>query len=869
MSLDNWQSTPFTLPFLLIGLLCAWTAYAGWRRRSVPEAGPFAVLMAAIAGWTLLNLVEKSLVDHELRFFVSTLVYGFIVVTPAAWLVYALVFSRQDRRCSRRTILLLFIEPVIVLALAFTDSHHGLLRAATHMRVDGDYAVMVVAYGPLFWLHVAYTYSLFVAGAALVVRGVVRRNRPVAELLLVLAGMAVPALGNAAYVFHLQPQSWGDLTPAYFAVTGLGAAWLLFHVRIFDVLPLARDFVLDSLHDPVIVIDQRRRILDLNCAARALLPDSSAPVRKLRLAHVFPELAADLPSSVVDSVTAEICLRRGDKDQFWEMHVRPMVDHGAVLGLLIRLSDITARRQAEEALLQSWNQYRNLATLAPVGIFQADRAGDCVYVNEKWCQIAGMTQEAARGKGWIKHLHPEDCQRVCARWDDAVRAGAPLHMEFRFQRPDGSSIFVLGQAIPESDSSGSIAGYLGTITDITERKQAEADRARLLNQEQAARGEAERLLSERRLADQRKDEFLAVLGHELRNPLLPLRNAADILRLQGSDPRAVASVRALIEHQLDHLARLVDDLLDIARITQGKFQLHKERVAIPDIVARAVTTSQFVLDARRHSLEVRLPESPLWVQADPVRLVQVLANLLHNAAKYTEPAGRVWLTVEREGSEVVLRVGDTGIGIPAHMLSSIFDLFTQADSAAGRAQGGLGIGLTLVRRLVEMHGGSVQAFSAGINQGSEFVVRLPVFTGAAAEPVSASGDAGPPKRSPARRVLLGDDDRVVALSLEWLLRTEGHEVLVCHDGASVLAAAPTFQPEIVLLDIGLPGMDGYEVARRLRQQPSGQSLLLIALTGYGREEDRRRSRQAGFDHHLVKPVDYESLRSLLVSSVPA
>lgn len=366
-------------------------------------------------------------------------------------------------------------------------------------------------------------------------------------------------------------------------------------------------------------------------------------------------------------------------------------------------------------------------------------------------------------------------------------------------------------------------------------------------------------------ADARKNEFLAMLSHELRNPLAPIRNAVEILRRRGSDPVTVAKTQDLIDRQVQHLVRLVDDLLDISRITRGKIQLQTSSVAVADVVARAVETSHGVFQERGHTLEVALPDKPILVNGDSVRLAQVIGNLLTNAAKYTEPRGRVWLSVVRSDDTVVIRVRDTGVGIPREMLACVFDLFTQVDRSLDRSQGGLGIGLTLVRQLVEMHGGTVQAFSAGPGLGSEFVVSLPVLEAVELPAASFTSDGELDSPCPHRRVLVAEDDPVSAMSLEWVLQEQGHEVFVCHDGPAVLKAVDTFQPEIVLLDIGLPGMDGYKVASQLRQRLEGQKPMLVALTGYGQEEDRRRARDSGFDHHLIKPVDHRVLQELFLS----
>ncbi len=365
-----------------------------------------------------------------------------------------------------------------------------------------------------------------------------------------------------------------------------------------------------------------------------------------------------------------------------------------------------------------------------------------------------------------------------------------------------------------------------------------------------------------------------MLGHELRNPLAPIRNAVKIMKQRGSEDHALCWARDVIDHQTRQMAQLVDDLLEISRVTRGKVRLQKEVVAVATIIAHAVETSQPVIDAHRHRLSIALPPETILVDADAVRMAQVLSNLLNNAAKYTEAGGHIRLAVQVEGELVTFRVRDNGIGIAAEMLSSVFDLFTQVDHSLDRSNGGLGLGLTVVRSLVEMHGGSVQAASEGLGKGSEFTVSLPIWKAkevmAANPPLIASSpsSASRPSTSPAprsRKVLVVDDNVTSAQSLELLLRLEGHEVQVVHDGPSVLQAVSHHHHEIVLMDIGLPGMSGYEVARQLRQQPELGSLLIVAVTGYAEDEARRLSREAGFDHHLVKPVDPDAILALLAS----
>jgi len=399
--------------------------------------------------------------------------------------------------------------------------------------------------------------------------------------------------------------------------------------------------------------------------------------------------------------------------------------------------------------------------------------------------------------------------------------------------------------------------------EIAERQRAEAA---LRNSEEETRKLAE--------ANTRKNEFLAMLGHELRNPLAPIRNAVKIMKQRGSDDPDLCWARDVVDHQVRHMGHLVDDLLEISRVTSGKVRLHKEPVDVATIVAYAVETSRPVIEADHHHLSIALPPGPVFVEADSIRMAQVLSNLLSNAAKYTARGGLIRLSVAEEGAEVVFRVRDNGIGIPPEMLAGIFELFAQVDHSLDHSQGGLGLGLTLVKSLVEMHGGSVEARSEGLNRGgSEFVVRLPnqTETQPAREQLPETSEPrltrGIQSSTPSRRVLVVDDNVTSAQSLARVFKLEGHDVRVAYDGSHALEAVVSFRPQVVLMDIGLPGMDGYEVARRLRGDPEfGEGIaLLVAVTGYAEDEARRRSREAGFDYHLVKPVDPDSVLALLSS----
>ncbi|MBP3954475.1 response regulator [Gemmata sp. G18] len=354
--------------------------------------------------------------------------------------------------------------------------------------------------------------------------------------------------------------------------------------------------------------------------------------------------------------------------------------------------------------------------------------------------------------------------------------------------------------------------------------------------------------------DRRKDEFLATLAHELRNPLAPVRNGVQILRLGGATGEAAGRALTMMDRQLGHMAHLVDDLMDVARVSSGKVVLRKEPVPLRAVVDAAVETSRQAVEAGGHELALRMPAEPLPLNVDRTRLVQALANLLNNAAKYTLPGGRIVLSAQRDGGDAVVRVADTGVGIPADMLPKVFEMFAQVGTSLERSQGGLGIGLTLVKRLVEMHGGSVRAESPGPGRGSTFTVRLPLAPAPAPAPAVAqaagTGAAGRPLG-----ILVVDDNRDAADSMAMLLEMRGHQVRTAHDGPDALKVLATFRPQLILLDLGLPGMSGYEVARRIRESAELQGVTLAALTGWGQEEDRRRTREAGFDHHLTKPAD--------------
>jgi CheY-like chemotaxis protein len=411
---------------------------------------------------------------------------------------------------------------------------------------------------------------------------------------------------------------------------------------------------------------------------------------------------------------------------------------------------------------------------------------------------------------------------------------------------------MLTSGFPNYAVNGAFLGLIGSSADVSDLKYAE----------ETLRGFAADLAR----ADQQKDEFLALLSHELRNPLAPLQTGLQIMRLSPNDPDAVAQSRDMMERQLRHMVRLIDDLLDISRIAQNKMTLRRSRAALKEIIESALETARPIIAASSHELTVTMPTEAVFIDADVTRLAQVIANLLINAAKYTPPKGKIWLTVEKQGNEVAIAVKDTGIGIPGDALTSIFNMFSQVDRSIERTAGGLGIGLALVKGLVGLHGGTVVATSEGHNEGSTFTVRLPVRAGP--RPAKTADRVEPQARAPKRRILVVDDNRDSALSMASLLRLRGSETAAAHDGLAAVKMAEEFMPEVILMDIGMPELNGYDATRRIRAHAWGEKMIIVALTGWGQDNDRADSREAGCNGHLVKPVRLADLEVLLSQLAP-
>jgi len=513
---------------------------------------------------------------------------------------------------------------------------------------------------------------------------------------------------------------------------------------------------------------------------------------------------------------------------------------GAINGAVAAHMDITPQVAAEKALKESEGRFRAIANVIPQMVWSTHVDSGVYYFNERWQEFTGLDAAALQAGAWRAAVHPDDRDALRTHWQRSRDAGAPFEFEHRLRHRSGAYRWVLSRALPFADGSGRVTDWMGTLTDIDAQKTGEA---------------------ELRAQARRKDEFLAMLAHELRNPLAPISNAAQLLGMPGLDERRLRQSSEIIARQVRHMTELVDDLLDVSRVTRGLVQLDRALVDVGAVVAGAVEQARPLIEARRHSLELQL-DAGGWVDGDRTRLVQVVSNLLNNAAKYTPQGGRIALRVVRSGERVTISVRDNGIGIAPDVLPQVFDLFTQAERTPDRSQGGLGLGLALVKSLVQLHGGSVRAESAGLGQGSSFGVTLPLAQREADAPAAATGVPQPGAAGPAR-ILIVDDNLDAAQSLTEVLRAFGHAVAAAASSREALALAEAQWPQVFVLDIGLPDIDGYELVRRLRALQDGRPALYLALTGYGQAHDRVLSRSAGFDHHFVKPVDLRALVAVI------
>lgn len=509
--------------------------------------------------------------------------------------------------------------------------------------------------------------------------------------------------------------------------------------------------------------------------------------------------------------------------------------------------DVTERALADKALRESDARYRTAIETVTDVIWTNNAEGFMEGEQPAWASFTGQTMEEYQGYGWSKALHPEDVRPSIKLWTQAVADRAAFIFEQRIRRHDGEWRVCSVRAVPILNPDETIREWVGVHTDITERKRDEENLRQLAAE-----------LSE---THHRKDWFLATLAHELRNPLAPIRNALQLMKLADKQSTVVTEASSTIDRQLMQMVRLIDDLMDVNRISQGKLKLRKEPTLLTTILNSAVETSRPLIEQMGQELTLTLPKQQVIIDADMTRLAQVFLNLLNNAAKYSDRGGKICLTVTQNGNEIAVSIKDEGIGIAANQLPFLFEMFTQIDRSIEKSQGGLGVGLTLVKRLVEMHAGSVEAFSLGLGEGSEFVVRLPVLSDTPKPHETSTEEAHSFKSS--HQILVVDDNRDGANTLSTMLRLMGKEVHTAYDGQEGLDAAEQVRPDVVILDISLPKLNGHEVCRRIRAQQWGNGIVMIAVTGWGQDDDRRRSQKAGFDYHMVKPVDPKALMKML------
>jgi PAS domain S-box-containing protein len=621
---------------------------------------------------------------------------------------------------------------------------------------------------------------------------------------------------------------------------------------------------LSSIGDAVITTDTTGQVTYLNSVAEQLTAWKSAEAQGRPLEEVFrivnettgaaaenPALRALREGKVVGLANHTVLVaRNGDRCPI-DDSAAPITDElGRVAGCVLIFRDVTEQRETEAARLRELMTARLLAAIVESSddaIVSKSLQGIIQSWNAAAERLFGHSAEEAIGKH-ISLVIPEDRLAEEDTIISTLKAGRRIeHFETERVHKQGHRVHVSLTISPVHDATGQVVGASKIVRDITARKLAEAER--------------EKLTADLRVADQRKNEFIATLAHELRNPLAPISNMLEVLKHEDADPAARRQAREIMERQLRQLVRLVDDLLDLNRITHNRLELRHDEVELAPIVQQAIEASRPLAAASDQRISVSLPAGPVWLRADPARLAQVFGNLFNNASRYSPAGATITVSARTEADQVVISVRDNGIGIPPDKLEEIFDMFMQLDRTHAQAQGGLGIGLTLAKRLVQMHGGTIEARSEGKGRGSEFLVRLPVVK----EPAATAQPGRPSLDAAARRVLVVDDNADAAMSLAMLLQIAGNETRVVHDGLAALEAAQEFRPNVMLLDIGMPKLDGYEVCRRLRSQSWGTEIFVIALTGWGQEDDRRKSAAAGFDGHLVKPIEPEMLSTLLAT----
>ena len=616
-----------------------------------------------------------------------------------------------------------------------------------------------------------------------------------------------------------------------------------------DTLHIERDWCAEGVESMAGAIDLRQFgdfVDELRRGKPVLIRDVHADARTAAAADALAELSAasflNLPVLEDEQLVAMVFVNAA-QPRDWTPE-----DLALTREVAERTHTASERLRSEIALAASEAMFRTIANAMPQMVWSTLADGYHDYYNERWYEFTGMPPGSTDGAHWADVLHPEDREPAWAAWIDSLASGDTYEIQYRLRDRSGAYRWVLGRAMPVRDDEGTIVRWMGTCTDIHDQKQAE---------------------NALRLANQRKDDFLAMLAHELRNPLAPISTAAQVLRLRQGDPSYAQRAGEIIERQVRHMTELVDDLLDVSRVTRGLVKMEREPVELRAVVDAAVEQVRPLIEARHHELAVELPAAPVYVNGDRTRLVQAISNLLNNAAKYTQQHGALQVALHLapgdEDGRAVVSVRDNGSGIPPTLLPHVFDLFTQGERTPDRAQGGLGLGLTLVKSIAQLHGGAVAAASGGHGQGSTFTVSLPTIAAPAeTAPAGDGGTATAPAAAPALDIVVVDDNRDAGASLAAALEAQGHTVSLFDDAEALLAADGALAADAYVLDIGLPRIDGYELARRLRQRPASRDALLVALTGYGQAHDFTLSKGAGFDHHLVKPANLEQLERILL-----
>jgi PAS domain S-box-containing protein len=720
------------------------------------------------------------------------------------------------------------LDPVLGNALPFVTLFGAVAAAVWAGGVGAAAAVTVIGYGAVSYLFIAPRGELGFHGYEDVV-------------------------GLLAYLFTCG------------IIIGLGETMRAQRARAAEQRELLR-VTLRSIGDAVLTTDVDGHVTYLNAVAESLTGWTQDDARGQQLDAVFhivnettrrpvenPSVRALRDGAVVGLANHTLLVRRDGSECPIDDSAAPIRDEqGRVSGCVLIFRDVTEQRQSERNKADQLLTARMLAAIvesSEVAIVGKSLDGIIRSWNTAAERLFGHPASHAIGRHITLVIPPErtaEEDHIITR----LKAGQTIeHFETERLRADGERVHVSLTISPIRDDDGNVIGASKIVRDITREKQLEEN--------------LRKVAADLALADRRKDEFLATLSHELRGPLSPLLSVLEIWK-RSTETEALDRARTTMERQLGQLVRLVDDLLDLNRITHDRLALRRGRVELGAVIRQAVEALQPLADSLRHEIRVVPAAEPIWLNADGARLAQVFGNLISNACRYTNEGGLITVATELQGGSAVVTVTDTGTGIPADKIDRIFDMFTQLDRSTDSAQGGLGIGLTLVKRLVQMHGGSVDAKSEGLGRGSELLVRLPVLDGTASALPVVTRPAHAPAQ-PRRRILVVDDNEDSANSLAQLLEIEGHETLTSHDGAAALAVADAHRPDVVLLDIGLPTMDGHEVCRAIRSRHWGEATVLIAITGWGQEHDRRESQLAGFDGHLVKPVDYGTLRELLRS----